>query len=231
MIMFETNEQPWASGPREILDLAVKLFGDDSDINRRLAMILTDNAVEQMIKTYLNLPKRVTGVVIPRKRRNEIAESFPQMLDALEEFAIDKLQEIDLGLVEWYHRLRNELYHQGFGLTVERQQVEIYLELANGLFKNLFGESLPKSTISLRTDLFGQFIALWNRLEVELPESAFKNSISGTRPGSLLPATQFLVNSGVLSEDDYQKISDLRDLRNQTVHGQIDYKEVIPRGG
>ena len=94
-------------------------------------MISVDNAVELMIKTYLGLPKRVTGLAITRKDFEEISESFPAMLDALEKYASAKLVGIDLGEIEWYHRLRNELYHQGNGLTVERDKVEIYAQLAN----------------------------------------------------------------------------------------------------
>src|SRR5436190_2663351 len=112
-------KQPWASGPGEILQHGVALLQKDSDRNRRLAMLSIDNAVELMIKTYLGLPKRVTGLAISRPEYGEISESFPRMLDALERYAVDKLESINLGDIEWYHRLRNELYHQGNGLTVE----------------------------------------------------------------------------------------------------------------
>src|ERR1044072_6055728 len=103
------TQHPWASGPYEILRHGVSLLTNDSDVNRRLAMISIDNAVELMIKTYLGLPKRITGLAISRKEFSEISESFPAMLDALEKYAADKLDGIDLGSVEWYHRLRNEL--------------------------------------------------------------------------------------------------------------------------
>ncbi len=104
-------------------------------------MIAIDNAVELTIKTYLGLPKRITGLTISRKEFAEIAESFPSLLDAVEKYAQDKLAGVNLGEIEWYHRLRNQLYHQGNGLTVERDKVEVYAELANVLFKNLFGLS------------------------------------------------------------------------------------------
>src|SRR5262245_41320584 len=119
------NDPPWASGPGEILRHGLSLLKKDTDANRRLAMIAIDNAVELTIKTYLGLPKRVTGLGISRKDFQEIAESFPALLDALEKHATDKLTGVDLGEVEWYHRLRNQLYHQGNGLTVERTKVEI----------------------------------------------------------------------------------------------------------
>lgn len=74
-------------------------------------MISIDNAVELMVKTYLGLPKRVTGLLISRREFQEIQEAFPSLLDALEKYAADKLTGIDLGEIEWYHRLRNQLYH------------------------------------------------------------------------------------------------------------------------
>src|ERR1700730_17691581 len=40
------------------------LLRNDTDVNRRLAMIAIDNAVELTIKTYLGLPKRITGLTI-----------------------------------------------------------------------------------------------------------------------------------------------------------------------
>ena len=47
-----TNNAPWASGPGEILRHGLHLLRKDNDVNRRLAMISIDNAVELMIKTY-----------------------------------------------------------------------------------------------------------------------------------------------------------------------------------
>lgn len=62
---------PWATGPGEILRHGLKLLSNDSDVNRRLAMISIDNSVELMIKTYLGLPRRITGLTIPRREYNE----------------------------------------------------------------------------------------------------------------------------------------------------------------
>src|SRR2546426_151433 len=120
--------QPWASGPAEILQHGINLLQNDSDANRRLAMLAIDNAVELTIKTFLTRPQRVSKLTITRAELNEINESFPRLLDALEEYASDKVEGIDLGEIEWYHRLRNELYHQGNGLTVVRQKVIVYAQ-------------------------------------------------------------------------------------------------------
>jgi hypothetical protein len=45
--------------------------------------------------------------------------NFPGLLDILEEHCADELAGIALGEIEWYRRLRKQLYHQGNGLTVE----------------------------------------------------------------------------------------------------------------
>src|SRR5258708_7577067 len=156
--------QPWASGPGEILRHGLELLRKDTDTNRRLAMISIDNAVELMVKTYVGLPKRITGLSITRKELQEIGESFPALLDALERYAPDRLDGVDLGTIEWYHRLRNELYHQGNGLTVERDKIEIYAELAKLLFKNLFGFPLPVKE-NHAMEMLGAFMLAWGRIE------------------------------------------------------------------
>src|SRR6476646_82103 len=112
------SRTPWASGPAEILQHAFELSRRNTDASRRLALLTTDNAVELMIKAYLGLPKRVTGINLPKKEYDEISDSFPRLLEALERVAHAKTDAFDLGAVEWFHRLRNELYHNGNGLTV-----------------------------------------------------------------------------------------------------------------
>lgn len=98
--MATVPQPPWASGPAELLKHGLELLKKDTDVNRRLAMISIDNAVELMTKTYLGLPKRVTGVEISRSNFQEFSENFPKLLDALEQCANDKLDGIDLGEIE-----------------------------------------------------------------------------------------------------------------------------------
>ena len=80
------------------------------------------------------------------------------MLEALEKHAATKITGIDLGEIEWYHRLRNQLYHQGNGLTVERDKVEVYAQLANTLFENLFGSKLIEKVTPSSSELLGDFM-------------------------------------------------------------------------
>jgi hypothetical protein len=213
----------------------VTLLQKDSDVNRRLAMISIDNAVELMVKTFLGLPKRVTGLQIGREKLREISESFPKLLDALEEHAADKLAGVDLGIIEWYHRLRNELYHQGNGLTVERDKVEVYAELAKLLFKNLFGFDLPvKETHTL--EVLGTFMAAWSRIERAVAEAVARRGLLPGTTGHLAPLQRVRVplqmvrtleESGVIGRDMARELDDLRRLRNQVAHGMADHNTVL----
>jgi hypothetical protein len=98
--------------------------------SHRLALLAIDNAVELMTKAYLGLPKRVTGITLSKRDYDEICESFPRLIETLERVSGNKSEGIDLGAIEWFHRLRNELYHNGNGLTVPQEKVIAYFELA-----------------------------------------------------------------------------------------------------
>lgn len=224
--------QPWAAGPREILEHGIALLRKDSDKNRRLALLSVDNAVELTIKTYLGLPKRISGISVPRKEYAEFSESFPKLLDALEQYAPDKVSGIDLGEIEWFHRLRNQLYHQGNGLTVDRDKVEIYSELAKLLFESLFQAQLVFE-LEDQHQLLGEFLAAWvtfERMTAELSKANVdKLSTLGGRPRPPLMAMNEMLRVGIFDAVDAHDVEELRRLRNDVVHGIVDYKKALNR--
>jgi hypothetical protein len=221
-----TGKVPWASGPSEILEHGLDLLTRDSDINRRLALLSIDNSVELMVRTYLGLPKRITGLAISRKRFSEISNSFSALLDELEQNCAEKLRGIDLGTIEWYHRLRNQLYHDGNGLTIERDKVEIYAELAHLLYEKLFERRLPMRPRQHK-ELLGEFLATWVALEEGLRDTADRNSAVGFRPGPFKEVLRFIRGMGFLEASQMAELGHLRDLRNEIVHGKIDYRDEI----
>lgn len=215
------DSTPWASGPAEILKHALSLLKIDSDTNRRLAMILIDNAVELMIKTYLGLPKRVTGLQISKTKFEDMSASFPKLLDGLEEYAADKIYGVNLGEIEWYHRLRNELYHQGNGLTVERTKVDVYAELANTLFLNLFGFPLiPANEDS--SQLLGKFMQNWIKLEQVLGVSRERS-----QHVNIAVLVCKLREGGRISKSSGETFSRLFKIKNDVVHGRVKHQDVI----
>jgi hypothetical protein len=223
--MTQAPEHPWASGPGELLKHGLDLLRKDSDVHRRLAMISIDNAVELMIKVFLGLPRRVTGLSISRKEYQEFSESFPLLLDALEKHAAARLNGVELGDVEWYHRLRNQLYHQGNGLTVERDKVAVYSEVAKTLYANLFGSPLAVPT-SPDTALLGEFLAAWVSLERAL---MFLASSRGVTPKGFagLGVAEVLHREGVVSKVHLADLQAIREVRNQVVHGQVSYQGAV----
>ena len=178
---------PWSEGPKELLQHAVDHISQDGDFDRRIAMISIDNAVELMIKTYLSLPKRKEKNGKPsRKQLEEASNSFPSLLDLLEEFAADKLTGVSLDEIEWYHRIRNQLYHSGNGITVEIARVQTYLSLAKTLFQNLFSTELELVSESLIQKKLGIFLGKWGVFEKELIEKAKLLELPDHRPGAVL---------------------------------------------
>jgi hypothetical protein len=213
----------WASGPGELLKHGLSVLREDSDSNRRIAMICIDNSVELMIKTFLGLPSRITGIMISRKDYADYSESFPRLLDALQTHASDKIKGIDIGEIEWFHRLRNQLYHEGNGLTVERNNVEVYAEVANLLFLNLFGTKLVSADDD-NTGLLGNFMQAWIRFEQTVGSMAF---IMDEKRHTPVDALRALRTHGIINETEFFALSDLRRLRNDVVHGQRNHKNAL----
>jgi hypothetical protein len=161
-------EKPWIEGSRELLKHAVEHMSNASDFDRRIAFISIDNSIELSIKTYLSLPKRIRKKIGPSRKELQDAEnSFPTYLDLIEKYDLDKLSSISLDDVEWYHRLRNQLYHNGNGLTVDKSKVEAYFEIAKTLYESLFNEILPEQQNVSYTTALGLFMAKWSSFEKE----------------------------------------------------------------
>lgn len=209
-------DKPWISGPRELLVHGIQHLELNTGFDNRMAMISIDNSVELMIKTYLGLPKRITKIEgLTRKRFEEVTSTFPNLLDGFEEFASDKLNGVELGDIEWFHRLRNQLYHDGNGITVEKEKVEAYAEIAKILFENLFAIQVEESgDETIHHNLTGEFIKIWAELEKLTSFTTFE----GRR---ILPLERFkiLAEKGELSNSQAQRLDEIRRFRNNIVHG------------
>jgi hypothetical protein len=215
------NRKPWTSGPRELLDHAIGHLRVGGAFDYRIALISIDNAVELAIKTYLGLPKRVRGCDgPPRQRLQEAGASFPALLDLLEEYGEDKLNGVDLGDIEVYHRLRNQLYHDGNGVTVDPDHVDGYLQLARILVGNLLGVTPESDAASSPTTLLGELVALWGKFEqtarplavAHLPkDKSLRTPITSIIDG--------LVSKRLLSGSFRSRLDKVARARNEIVHG------------
>ena len=210
--------KPWAEGPLEILKHGIEHSKLDTDFDARIAMISIDNAVELMIKTYLGLPNRITGLRLSRRKFEEISDNFTLLLDKFEELAPDKILGIELGDLEWYHRLRNQLYHQGNGIIVEKRKVEAYTEIAKILFLNLFEVPVKDEIIKKPLSLVGEFINNYATLEKNL-QIIMKQHKLDKRFYSIRQMANFLLESGFFSKELYQELILINSFRNELIHG------------
>ena len=212
--------KPWTAGPRELLNHAFEHLAKGKPFDFRIAMISIDNAVELTIKTYLGLPKRVRGSVgPPLKRLQETGSSFPALLDLLEEFASEKLDGIDLGDIEVYHRLRNTLYHEGHGITVDPEYVDSYLQIAKVLLNNLLGLELEKDKSNPASSSLGALVSKWASLVQEVRLIARTYLGREELPGEpVLHSVDRLVTAGVVDTQFRRRVRDANKIRNKLIH-------------
>lgn len=213
--------RPWTSGPKELLQHAVDHLTSGTAFDCRIAMISVDNAVELAIRTYLGLPKRVRGSEGPtRSQLEEISRSFPDMLDLLERFAADKLDGVSLGDLEGYHRLRNALYHDGNGVTVDPVHVDSYVQVARVLLRNLLEISIAEPGTPPPHSTLGQLVLSWGAFEQTLRALA-KNYLPKQKHefGPALSIVDGLVAKGVLDGLFRSRVDKVARLRNAAVHG------------
>ncbi len=205
--------RPWIDGPRELLQHAVDHLALEGDFDRRLAMISIDNAVEIMVKTHLGLPRRARGCSGPsRKELDQASESFPVLLELLNEYDVDKITGLSLDDIEWYHRIRNQLYHSGSGITVELDKVEAYLQIAIMLFENLFGTPPPLDNAGNLKTKTGEFLFLWSDFQSRLRPRIPKRETGGY---VYYRKKEYL---GGIDESLPEKYAMVSDFRNHLVH-------------
>jgi hypothetical protein len=114
-----------------------------------------------------------------------------------------------------------------YSLTVERDKVEVYAELANLLFKNLFGDVLVEPEDD-GTRLLGSFMAAWVDFERTL-KGLIPTDPGGRRPIMFLDGLRHLQNDHLLSPSELSQINEIRKLRNEVVHGVVNHQSAVTK--
>jgi hypothetical protein len=215
-------EHTWASGAVELLRHADSHIHLETAFDRRIAFISIDNSVETSIRTFLSLPASKAGSKVPRKEVEAVENSFPGLLALLWQYASGRLTGIEETDIEHYHRIRNKLYHDGTGLSVDEQYLLAYRQIAVLLLKNLFGVDLgsPRPAPTLE-----RLILLWNKIEEAFTKRLNKEGISRNHTYFWEEA----ISAGITSPPDIASLTTLRNLRNKLVHsttlekGEVEY--------
>jgi hypothetical protein len=215
-------EETWASGSLELLRHADSHIQLNTAFDSRIAFISIDNSVETSIRTFLSLPEKISGVRIQRREVEEVGNSFPKMVDLLFSKVRPKLAGLDDGDIEHYHRIRNQLYHNGTGLGVDRRYLNAYRQIAAVLLNNLFGvKADPKGAETTLENL----ILLFNEVET-LVRKVLEDS--GFDTGQTFK-WEMAMRKGILEMEDIHQLTELRMIRNTQVHStaeNIDKKRI-----
>jgi len=187
--------------------------------DKRIAFISIDNSVETMIRAFLGLPKAKSGIRVTKQEIDEAGNIFPKLLDLIAKHAPDRLIGIDASDVEHYHRIRNTLYHEGTGLSVDDQYIRAYRGIAGVLLQNLFGATVGHS--SAGPDSLERLVINWNNIERILRQGMEQAGLSTSHRWE----EEFVAN--LPDKNDTLLLRNLRSARNRLVHSQsVDRKEV-----
>lgn len=139
---------PWQSGPTELISHAIEHLHRPSEFDQRIAYLLFDVGVETVCKTFLQLPEEVSETELPFGKRNTAASgSFHDVISGVWDAAGPKLDGVDRSHVQFYHHVRNRLYHQGNGITIPADKAKGYAELAVELLRRLLAVDLTPELV------------------------------------------------------------------------------------
>ena len=163
------------------------------------------------MRTFLSLPFSKSKIKVSRKDVDSVENSFPSLAELLWSHVSSRLSGIDEADIEHYHRIRNRLYHDGTGLSVDSQYLLAYRQIAVLMLKNLFGVDLgePRPAPTLE-----RLILLWNQIEEQLSGVIRK---SGIDP-KLTFVWEDAAKLGLLDKSLAQDVTELRRARNKLVH-------------
>ena len=177
--------------------------------------------MEQAIRTFLLLPRRLTGLRTSQRKIADSGESFPALIDALEDAAPEFCTDLDLGAIHWLHNLRNELYHQGIGMTIRRENLEVYATHASLLLERLFGVRLSPTCVGAAEQI-GRIIVLANRLASALRYAASDHVLVAPRR----VADAMTVLKDVLRHEEIQLIRDFLRVRHKLAHAEARIEDI-----
>lgn len=98
------------------------------------------------------------------------------------------------------------------------------------MFVNLFGFRLVEPEED-KTVILGEFMQAWVSFEKRLADAASMLGVdTHGRPILPLQAAEVLAREGLISRIEQDEINQLRQTRNQVVHGVLNYKDTLNPG-
>lgn len=134
--------KPWLEGPIAVLELGIEQYYmsifsrnlSDSNRYRRIAVITTDDAVELAAKAFLQHD------VAQKKARMPFGQILQQVKKHSGAFTRELLQKL-----EYYHDIRNRLYHEGALYSVPRRHLLDFIDTSIRFLKAVYGNDAEQA--------------------------------------------------------------------------------------
>jgi len=173
----ENKNLPWQYFPKKFIQFASQFKTTNDEFERLIAYLMLDVGVETLCKVYLLMTNSDT---IKYKKREEIANgtiskniipdsgitaadfdtaNFHILVENVKRLSDSKINDEDIKKAEYFHKLRNNIYHQGVKSAPPKKDFEEYLSLANSLLDTLLGVNNTAQKINLGIDEMGAFIS------------------------------------------------------------------------
>ncbi len=145
-----TTLKPWQVMPANIFKLALEHSKKGNDFDDQVAFLLLDVGVETTFKTFLSLHGKL-------EENKEIG--FRDLINSVRNELRDSDHEIDFNEVDYFHKIRNKLYHRGDGTKPTTENLRKYSDLAPDLLKILLDVDVTKIELDSSTDttVWGQW--------------------------------------------------------------------------
>jgi hypothetical protein len=133
--------KPWAYGPFEVLMHAEMHHRKLENLDRRIAMIGFDNAIEVAITTYVALHPIQRG---NREYANSVVEACLKNFHTKVDFFLEECQRRSIypgakkDEIVWFHEVRNGQYHNGGAAIPQRRELDGVRTAAIEVFGVLF---------------------------------------------------------------------------------------------
>ena len=225
--MLTPELHPWQEGPVGLLRFARNTSRSADQLHQLIAFLILDICVETTMRTFLSLPDDIAPAKIKYFERRKFSEgTFHHLTRGLEAACATPLVPTDLlRHVKYFHDKRNQLYHQGGGITVAAGDVERYMRVAASLLHQLLGveqEGAPTSPGGTSSPTVEQVA----RLGAELPRhiEQFRGLINALfetiEPRLVYPTTisrLSTIATGIDAVSFPRKLTDFRQLIESTI--------------
>jgi hypothetical protein len=159
-------ERPWLKGSVELLEHAVSHYKKGSPSDLRFAMIHIDNSIELAGRLYLKMDVRLQDSLSPSEAK-EFERHFDKLMKHLSIHLT--MDNITRGSIEYFHEIRNNLYHNGSGISVDPDIVNTYIATASRLLYQMFNLKLGLGETDSDEQIVNSIADNSKKIESELP--------------------------------------------------------------